>query len=305
MSVQSVPSSARPSRGLAVAASVALAVLVASALGLGSIISALKLQLNKMPIQPRSGLKFHTLPTELAGWKMVRDEVMSAEGLAELGTENYVTRWYVGVDAAGKPVEPEVAVQLHAAYYTGMIDTVPHVPERCLVGGGMEYAGATRTVPVPIDMSRLVPDPDLPPLADGSRVWTARNARVPSRVRLPIGVEKLQMRVTPFRDAQAKQSLFAGYFFLANGGVAPSADDVRLLAFRLQDDYAYYAKIQFLSPTVESAEELAEIAGRMLDDLFPDLMLRVPDWVEVTEGRYPPDNPRGASASAGGASSSR
>jgi hypothetical protein len=145
-------------------------------------------------------------------------------------------------------------------------------------------------------MSRLVPDPDL--MASGERILTARNGRVPVRVRLPRGVEQLSMMATPFRDAEGKQTMWAGYFFMANGGVVASANDVRLLAFRLHDDYAYYAKVQFMSGDVESAAELARVAGSMLDELFPDLMRCVPDWTDVEEGRWPPDNRRRASGGA-------
>lgn len=284
-----------PTRGMSVrsVAVIALIVLVSSALGLETIVSHLRLQLRKMPIQPESGLKFHTIPKNLPGWETVRDEVMSAEAMEELGTENWVTRWYRGVDEEGRPLDPPVAIQIHCAYYTGMIDTVPHVPERCMIGAGLEYAGKSEVLRVPLDLSRLVPDPDDRPAEGEPRILTARNSRVPVRVRLPRGIENLSMMVTPFRDAEGRQTLWAGYFFMANGGVVASANDVRLLAFKLQDDYAYYAKIQFLSGNVGSGEELVALAARLLDDILPDLMQCVPDWTEVEQGRWPPDNPRG------------
>lgn len=278
---------------------IALALLMCSAVALGAIVTSLRLQLRKLPIHAPNSLKFHTLPSEFPGWKVVRDEQMSADAAAELGTDNYITRWYQAVDAEGRPLDDNKVVQIHAAYYTGMIDTVPHVPERCLVGGGMETAGDTRVMKVPLNRERLVPDPDYPATDQRPALLTARNGRVPSRVRLPVNIENLEMRITPFRDAAAKQKLFAGYFFIANGGVVATADDVRLLAFNLQDDYAYYAKIQFMSASVDSAEELAALAGSLLDELFPDLMLRLPDWMSVEEGLYPPDNPRRAGSQAG------
>lgn len=278
------------------AAVVALAILSLSALGLEAMVDLLRLQLKKRPIEPASGLKLHSLPESFKGWRAFRDEVVSAEAAAELGTDNYLSRWYRRVDAEGRPAEPEMLVQLHCAYYTGMIDTVPHVPERCLVGGGMEYAGQSRVVRVPLDLSRLMPDPDEAAAEGRARLLTARNERVPMRVRLPREIENLSMMATPFRESAGGPIVWAGYFFMANGGVRASANDVRLLAFKLQDDYAYYAKVQFLSATVKSAEELAAVAGEILDEILPDLMLRVPDWTEVEEGRWPPDNPRGRMA---------
>ena len=105
-------------------------------------------------------------------------------------------------------------------------------------------------------------------------------------MRFPRDVEDLEMRITPFQDEKGRM-VYAGYFFIANGGTVASANDIRLLAFQLEDDYSYYVKVQFTSGTVGSVEELAELAGSMLDEILPDIMDRVPDWVEVREGRYP------------------
>ncbi len=271
-----------------------------SALVLGGLIGALKLHLKKMPIEAPDGIKLHTLPSSFPSdkprWEQIGgDDIASAEAAAELGTDNYLTRRYrrVADDAgAGREGGGPMVVQVHIAYYTGMIDTVPHVPERCMVGGGMEYAGATESVPMPLDFDRLTVDPDAPADDLGRPVWMGRSREIHRRVRLPRGIENLQLRCTPFQDQEAKVKVFAGYFFIANGGVVSSANDVRLLAFKLQDDYAYYTKVQFLSSTVSSAQELAAVVADMLDDLFPEIMRRVPDWIEVQSGRYPPDNPR-------------
>ncbi len=292
----------RPASSIIAAAVAALLILASTAVGLETVLVRLGLQLKKLPIEAPSGLKLHTLPRDVAGWETVRDEVMTAEGAEELGTQNYLTRWYRKVDGEGRPLTPEVAVQVHAAYYTGMIDTVPHVPERCLIGGGLEYAGGSQVVKVPIDGSRLVPDLDDRPAEGQSRILTARNSRTPVRVRLPRGIENLEMMATPFRDAEGKRSLWAGYFFIANGGVVASANDVRLLAFRLKDDYAYYTKVQFMCDDVDDAAGLARVAAGFLDEILPDLMQCLPDWTEVEEGRWPPDNPRRASSADGGSS---
>jgi hypothetical protein len=84
------------------------------------------------------------------------------------------------------------------------------------------------------------------------------------------------------------KDLYAGYFFVANGGCVARAEDVRLLAFDLRSTYAYYVKVQVTSQDVSSQEELAQAAASLLDELFGDLMLCTPDWVEVEAGRYPP-----------------
>lgn len=281
-------------RTVTIAALVAVGVLAASALALGAIIAAMNIRLTKLPIYAPENVQFHSLPSRLPveqpRWKQAApDEVMSSEAVEELGTSNYITRWYARVsdDPNAKPL----VVQLHCAYYTGMTDTVPHVPERCMVGGGMSFGGDTVMVKIPLDMSRYSPDAYAQG-EDGGVLWTARSTITHNRVRLPEGIEDLMLRVTPFTNQDGSQKLHAGYFFIANGRVYASANDVRLKAFELDEDYAYYAKIQFMSMGVASPEELALVAKDMLEELLPEVMRRVPDWAEVRAGRYPTNTAR-------------
>ena len=265
-------------------------VLIVSAVGLGAAIDFFDLYLQKLPIEAPDGLKFHTLPREVPGWKQFgQDQVMSKEAVDELGTNNYVSRIYVQTDVPEG--QDPIVIDLHCAYYTGMIDTVPHVPERCMVGGGWEISGASKQVEVPLSFQG--PDgfdviiPDREASTDEQTVYTMRSPVTRTRVRLPVGIEDLQMNVTRFRDGGSDRTMHAGYFFLANGGVVSKADDVRLLAFGLTEHYAYYAKVQISSHQVESAEELGEVMGKFMDAMLPEIMRRVPDWVEVKAGRYP------------------
>lgn len=267
-----------------------------AALALGAILRAAEIYLTKLPIHPESGLQFHTLPTHFPGWEQMREDgVMTKEASDELGTTNYLSRWYrqTGVPEGQTPI----VVELHCAYYTGMIDAVPHVPERCLVGNGWDIAGPSERVRIPIRMSDedgmpiMVPDPSLDTNEFGT-IYTMRSPVTHNRVRMPRGIENIRLNVTPFDDTSGRFRMYAGYFFLANGGVVATADDVRLMAFKLRDDYAYFAKIQFSSINVGSAEELASVVADLLSHLMPEIMRRVPDWIDVETGRYPPDNPR-------------
>ena len=269
-----------------------LVVLIASALGLGAAIDFFDFYLQKLPIEAPDGLKFHTLPREVAGWKQVgEDKVMSKDGAAELGTDNYISRVYAQTDVDPKDAK---VIELHCAYYTGMIDTVPHVPERCMVGGGWEISGSSVQARVPLTFEgedgfdRISVDREA---SDDERtVYQMRSPVTFGPVRLPVGIDDLRMNVTKFRDGGSDRTLFAGYFFLANGGVVSKADDVRLLAFGLTEHYAYYAKVQISTSSVETAEELGELTGDFLDSMLPEIMRRVPDWVEVRAGRYPEGN---------------
>lgn len=260
----------------------------ASAAGVHTVVPLMGLHLTKKPIEPASGLTLSSLPEETDSWVKVRDRREPAEVEEQLGTSNYLTRLFREKDPAD-PDRPRF-VELHAAYYTGMIDTVPHVPERCFVGGGLQLGSSPRSLPLELDRSGWRPDPDVP-----EELSPIYRVRTPSgqRVRLPREPERLRLRVTEYPLGE-RENLYAGYFFVANGGHTETANGVRLLAFKLQDDYAYYLKVQFTSSTVGSAEELADVASSLLDELLGDLMLCVPDWIDVQTGAYPPDNPRGA-----------
>lgn len=286
---------------------VCLVVLVGGGAAFRSTIAALKFQLTKRPIEAE--LKLPSLPLQTERWKSVSDKQESAEMLEVLGTQNYVTRAYVRIEDAANPSAD--IVELHAAYYTGMIDTVPHVPDRCLVGAGFTITGATRNVPLSLDLSSWTPITT----AEGHPALSRRSYRtrdaigpdglerkvlIRPQVILPDGIETAELRVTEFATPHGGMKLQAGYFFIANGGIASSAEQVRALAFDLRADYAYYLKVQF-SGSFDSAEDLAVAASDLLNEILPDLMLCAPDWHAVQAGEYPADNPRRAERSGQGA----
>ena len=124
-------------------------------------------------------------------------------------------------------------------------------------------------------------------------LFRSPDSRAPgSRVRLPHGIENLELRVFAFQEPGSTEPLYAGYFFIANGGLTSSAQSVRLLAFDLKSDYAYYLKVQFSATRIKGPEDLASLAASLLDEILPDLMQCVPDWTDVIRGEYPADNPR-------------
>ncbi|MEQ8769657.1 MAG: exosortase-associated EpsI family protein [Phycisphaerales bacterium] len=287
-------------RGQTVALVTVLGVLGASAIGMGAAIKAFGMHLQKKAIYPEGNRVVSNIPRETEGWIAVGpDRLESAEVLDTLGTQNYLNRSYRQKNPA-EGERPE-RLELHLAYYTGMIDTVPHVPERCFVGGGLQQTNFAEVLDVPMDTSAWSVDDRVPAefAGESGALYATRLgyefASAPgSTVRLPRDVtpeRPLRMRVSSFQQPGGG-SLHAGYFFIANGGTAPNANDVRKLAFDLTSDYAFYLKVQVTSATVDSPEELAAAAGDLLDGLLGEIMLCVPDWVEVRAGNYPEDNPR-------------
>lgn len=265
-----------------------LALLATSALGIGWAIDSYKIHLNKLPIYAEGGRVVASIPRETDSWVQVgSDRIVEAEVLEELGTTNYVSRAFMEKNPA--PGQRPRVVDLHMAYYTDQIDTVPHVPERCFVGAGISQTGASVTLPLNLDRSAWTLDQGASTpqqsiyTASTSRRWSDSRGR---RVRLPRDIENAAVRASVYHSPGGGQ-LFAGYFFIANGGIASSAEQVRYLAFDLKNDYAFYLKVQFTSQTVASTEEFAAVSSELLDELLADIMLCVPDWVEVESGRYP------------------
>ena len=277
-------------RQTVIAYAMVLLVLVAAAASLDAALRAFNIHIQKAAIRPESGLTLPSLPKRVEGFSLVFEPPpLSAEMRKALGTDNYISRQYIESDVpeGGKAR----LIDVHAAYYTGMIDTVPHVPERCFVGSGnLAIDGSQgRVTRIPLDLDRFSPDPDIDESVHGRilRGRTSAHSDAPGvRARLPRGIENLKMNVTRFVDDNGMK-LHAGYFFIANGGTVPRAGDVRSLAFDNQSTHAYYMKVQFTSADVEDADELAELAASFLNESLPDLMRRTPDWVDVREGRHP------------------
>lgn len=289
---------------------VVLMVLVVSAAGMQRAVAQYRIHLKKLPIYAADNRMVRDIPAKTASWTRVGiDDKTSVEMEESLGTKNHVSRVYVreskpGAGPGGRPLW----LQFHGAYYTGMVDTVPHVPERCMVGGGQKLIRTWGETPVPLDRSNWRADESVPEALRG-KVFTVplRNevGAVVRDIRLPRDAGSLKVMVSEFQSPKGDRSM-SGYFFIANGGHVASAENVRLLAFQLQDSYAFYLKVQFSSGSASTAEEFAAQAGSLLDELLPDIMRCVPDWVEVENGNYPADNParagnRGAAASGAGA----
>lgn len=264
-----------------------LLVLAASAITIPFAIRAIGAVLVKEAIYPPDNRTLAMIqPAATPGWVVDGKDIKeNAETEDVLGTKNYLTRNYKRV---GKTGELQY-LALHAAYYTGTIDTVPHVPERCLVGGGWGIVDGPFTVDVPLDKTRFAPNPfdDDATKRGYLRARLADTSDHPGQyVYMPKGVGSAQMQVTKFASPDGK-TMYAGYFFIANGSVANTANDVRLKAFDLTTKYACYMKVQVSSLTAKNEREMVEQAAGLLDEVLPELMRCMPDWLAVERGQYP------------------
>jgi hypothetical protein len=180
-------------------------------------------------------------------------------------------------------------VSMHIAYYTGMIDAVPHIPDRCFVAAGFEISGLPVNYPMPLNPAGWRTDPSCVNQATGQPYQTAvyRNPITgrTTLVRMPVG--DFVLRTTEFQHAKMPDKrVFSGYFFIANGRTTATPEGVKLLAFRKSEEYAYYCKVQFTASGRRDfqADQFAALAADLLQPLLPELMRCLPDWAE-TEAR--------------------
>lgn len=256
--------------------------LVLGGLGLRGTAHLLGYYLQKEAVPLRR--EFASIPTTLGSWKRVgQDHIDSEDVLAELGTRLYLTRTYA------RDGDPRLgAIQLHIAYYTGMIDAVPHIPERCMYAAGLNPIAPPQVVDLGV---RYVGEPD--PSAALNRTtslpYAYRTVTEPvtgeiSRVAMPQG--QVELTLTRFQNpSNPRVEVDVGYFFIANGRLTPSTWGVRSLAFNLTDRHAYYCKVQLgmTNPIgeIDTLEIYRKDTADFVEHLMPYLMRALPDWPEV------------------------
>ncbi len=236
--------------------------------------------LQKKPVELRR--HFDNIASTLGDWKKVGEaQKLSEEMVEELGTPFYLDRNYaLGDEPSGG------MISLHLAYYTGMIDAVPHVPDRCLVVAGFNARTQPQNLPLELDRRKWVPDPDHVNLVTEEHYWTVTYrddvTSRPVTVRMPIGDFKL--RTTEFsHDDFGDARIYGGYFFIANGRVAHTPEAVKRIAFRQSEEYAYYCKVQFLTQGDRdmTIDDYVSLSTDLLVELLPEIMHCLPDWADV------------------------
>jgi hypothetical protein len=246
-------------------------------------VGALNAYLSKLPVPLRHPL--NDVSRTLGRWQAVgTDRVAQQAELDELGTTEFFTRNY----AVDGDVE-KAAIWVHAAFYTGMIDAVPHVPERCDDVHGWQPVDAPRNYDLDVDRSTWSIDEQHTHRGAGAPYPVVEHRHpVTGRamtIRMPVG--DIQFRVTEFRwPNDPSRRKFAGYLFVANGETTPMPEAVRLKAFDLSSRHAYFCKIQLSMQAGRetSLEDFLALAGELMESLLPEVMRCLPDWSEVEAG---------------------
>ncbi len=255
----------------------ALAILIVGAVGFRLLVAQLNIHLLKEPVDLRRPLD--SIPNKIGRWERVgSDAVFSDALIEELGTRRYLDRMYA-VD--GNPSKG--VVHVHVAYYTGTIDAVPHIPERCWAVGGLSLTRNSEGVIIDLDRRgwRTLAGAASPGYMSTS-ITDPVTAEV-EQVTLPKG--DIAVTTVEFQDPKKPTvRQVGGYFFIANGQTARTSYDVRTLAFNLTDRYAYYCKIQLTkSGLVKNADDsllepFKQDATELLSGLVPQVMKCLPDW---------------------------
>ena len=249
-------------------------------------VGGLNAYLSKLPVELRAPL--NDVSRTLGKWQAIgTDRVAQKAELDELGTTEYFSRTYAVDGDAQKP-----SIWVHAAFYTGMVDAVPHVPERCDDVAGWQPVAAPCNYEIPLDRSTWSIDEQHVHRAAGAP-YPIVNHRHPvtgrtMMVRMPIG--EIQFRVTEFRwPNDPDRRKFAGYLFVANGITTPMPEVVRLKAFDLTSKYAYFCKVQMSMQAGRetSMEEFLALSGDLMVSLLPEVMRCLPDWADVESAGAP------------------
>jgi hypothetical protein len=254
-----------------------VAIMVTSAVAFPVLIGRLEIYLRKEPVPLRSALD--SLPSRLGRWTMQGEDFeMTATMTEELGTDKHLTRVY------RDPSGDELTV--HLAYYTGGIDDVPHVPERCFNAAGLTTLGSTIVEPLALEFADATAT-DIVNLKTGRR-YDRISVRHPVLglvdVHLPIGDS--QISIVEAKDPKNKRvTHVGGYFFIANNRYAARASGVKSIAYDPKERSAYYLKVQVTYQTNagpdEATREYLPIVEDLLDDLVPAVMQILPDWPEL------------------------
>ncbi len=268
-----------------------LAALVGGGVTFRVAVAWLGVHLKKESVRLREPLA--TVPAALGSWRKVGDDALLSEAMVEeLGTPNYLSRHYA---LNGDPAQG--VAEVHLAYYTGLIDTVPHVPDRCWGASGLIMSNPAHHVDVPVDVGAWESDSGTMNLATGlayPAAWTTDPVtRRRKQVLLPVANGPWKMTLTGFQSpSRPGRRLFGAYFFIANGRLTPSPYEVRSLAFELNERFAYYCKVQVnaeLPDTPDAEEVFSQLTSSLYQALVPEVMQRLPDWSEIERRESAPD----------------
>ena len=265
----------------------AVAVLALAAVGLNAATQAMQVYFKKQAVPLRHVLDDpqNGIPTRLGDWVRVSEQTtLDADTQHVLGTDQFVFRDYVNTRLV-KPEEveqfegktaneqqamlrriqanqPEAVIRLAVTYYTGLVDTVAHVPDKCLIASGYDITHSERQ----------------------DHTFT-----------LPGGAARpVSFRYLNFEDATGKgrDGWNVAYFFHCNGEYVDHPVGVRSKLQNLFERHGYYAKVELatITPNVdegatgdktEATQRSLAAMTDLIGQALPDVERCLPDWAAV------------------------
>ncbi|MGN6505955.1 MAG: exosortase-associated EpsI family protein [Tepidisphaeraceae bacterium] len=255
---------------------IVLVSLFGAGLTLNAAVLRLRLTFQKLPVDPAQPLKM--VHADLGPWAQVSvDRALNPDFEHELGATQYLFRDYIDTRLLSEkdrkallaasiedrekmratlgPIDPKGMIRFALTYYTGSVDTVPHVPDRCYAADGFNP-----------DSWQVVQWPVLPRKNPKDRLV---------KVRLINFVDQIDSR-----HARPRQ---VSYFFQVNGDY--EEDPIFGVRQRLQNLFerkAYFAKIELVTdlPTTDAAQQ---VMTDFLTNAMPDIERVLPDWSKVVQ----------------------
>jgi hypothetical protein len=174
-----------------------------------------------------------------------------------------------GLIGAARLKDPAAHVRMAVTYYTGMVDTVAHIPDRCYVADG------------------FVPDKKEEP------TWRMANKR---NEPIDVTVSSIHFEEAEARGAESVTKNVA-YFFHCNGQYEHDAIwGVRTRLQDLSERHAYYAKVEVMTEMSDRAKS-DQTMSDFLTHAMPEVEKCLPDWQQVKSNSGKTSD--GESASAG------
>lgn len=251
---------------------VVVAVLLIAAVGLNGATQFLQLHFKKLPVPLSRPLT--EVVAKMGPWQQVSiDEALSHEFQEALATDNYVFRDYVDTRLiTDKEIaqfkdktpqerkrlllelqlkKPQAVINMGLTYYTGLVDTVAHVPDRCYIADGYE--------PSRYDVVE----------------WDALKNRT--------GDHKVRFIV--FEDSVPGRSVAknVAYFFHCDGQYLNDPIGVRKSLASLTQRYGYYMKVELQTVTLKP-DEASRVMNDFLTTSLPEIEKCLPDWAKLNAG---------------------
>jgi hypothetical protein len=202
------------------------------------------------------------MPDQIGSHRLLKRVTLSRETIDELGTDRYVLARYR--DESSPEGAPGAVIDLLVGYYTGILDSSPHLTNLCQVAGGVE-AHDPQPIQIPLLGASLVSMPD------GS---TAARPRQGDPIPLPGPV--VPASAFSFTLKARPDPVVVVYFHYANGHWLATPEQVRRAVADPRAPAAYWARIELMTESVARPADAPSALAPFLSALMPELMACLP-----------------------------